>query len=92
LVEWTDKAKSSLRSIYNYIRNDSGFYAEEVRYKFITESEKLNKFPRLGRIVPETSNENIRELFIYSYRMMYEIIEDNIYILSIIHSKQNYSS
>lgn len=91
MVEWTDKAKSSLKAIYNYIKEDSLFYAEEVRNKFIIESKKLEDFPQIGRVVPESDNENIRELFIYSYRMLYEIKNDNVYILSIIHSKQNFS-
>ncbi len=89
MVIWTGKAKSSLKAIYNYIKVDSQFYAEEVRTKFIYESRKLEDFPKLGRIVPETEKENIRELFIYSYRMLYEIRDENVFILSIIHSKQN---
>ncbi|MBN2834785.1 MAG: type II toxin-antitoxin system RelE/ParE family toxin [Candidatus Delongbacteria bacterium] len=69
MVAWTGKAKSSLRNIFNYIREDSSFYAEEVKKKFIYESKKLSDFPKLGRIVPEVEDENIRELFIYSYRI-----------------------
>ncbi|MBI9099698.1 MAG: type II toxin-antitoxin system RelE/ParE family toxin [Spirochaetaceae bacterium] len=59
MVVWTDKAKSSLKAIYNYIKEDSIFYAEEVRRKFISESKMLEDFPMIGRVVPETENENI---------------------------------
>jgi toxin ParE1/3/4 len=89
LVAWTDKAKFSLRNIFYYIKKDSPFYATEVKNKFLFESQKLSDFPKLGRIVPEVEDENIRELFIYSYRMIYQIIDNNIFILTIIHSKQN---
>lgn len=90
MVVWTDKAKHSLKNIYYYIKEDSSFYAEEVKRKFIFESKKLSAFPYLGRVVPEIDNVNIRELFIYSYRMIYEVINNEIYILTIIHSKQNF--
>jgi plasmid stabilization system protein ParE len=60
---------------------DSEYYAKIVIDKLITASEKLHDFPKIGRIVPEFSNEYIRELFVYSYRLMYEIIENDIMTL-----------
>jgi plasmid stabilization system protein ParE len=45
----------------------------------------------IGRVVPETDNEKIREIFAYSYRVIYEIKLDRIYILGIIHGKQELS-
>ncbi len=92
MVAWTDKAKSSLKNIFYYIKEDSPFYAEEVKKKFIFESKKLSDFPKLGRIVPEVENDNIRELFVYSYRMIYQIIDSDIFILTIIHSRQDFSN
>ncbi|QEN04357.1 type II toxin-antitoxin system RelE/ParE family toxin [Thiospirochaeta perfilievii] len=92
MVAWTDKAKSSLRNIFNYIKEDSPFYAKEVKKKFIFESKKLSDFLKLGRIVPEVEDDNIRELFIYSYRMIYQIVDNNVFILTIIHSIQEFSN
>lgn len=91
VVLWTNKAKSSLKNIFTYIKADSPYYAEEVKKKFLNESKKLQDFPQMGRIVPELDNSDIRELFVYSYRMLYEVSGDNIYILSIVHSRQNFT-
>ena len=91
MVKWSEPAKKTLQQIYYYIAMDSEYYAKIVIDKLITASEKLHDFPKIGRIVPEFSNENIRELFVYSYRLMYEIIENDIIIIAIVHGKQNFS-
>ncbi|MFP4174137.1 MAG: type II toxin-antitoxin system RelE/ParE family toxin, partial [Candidatus Hydrogenedentota bacterium] len=31
----------------------------------------IGEFPRMGRAVPEIGDENIRERFVYSYRLIY---------------------
>ena len=89
MVNWSNPAKKSLRQIYEYISQDSLYYAKEVTDKIVSETEKLIEFPKIGRIVPELDNGNIRELIIYSYRLIYEITEKaDIYILAVIHGRQ----
>lgn len=44
--------------------------------------------PQAGRIVPELGNVQIRERFLYSYRVLYEIDEQRIDILAVIHGKR----
>ncbi len=44
--------------------------------------------PLLGRVVPEIGDHNIRERFVYSYRLVYKIEENRILIVSIIHGKR----
>ena len=39
-------------------------------------------------MVPETGIETIRELFIFQYRLIYEIIDKEVYILAIVHGKR----
>ncbi len=48
----------------------------------------ISTFPKIGRIVPESNNGNIRERFVYSYRVIYEIRNSHIEILAIIHGKR----
>ncbi len=42
-------------------------------------------------MVPELGDPNIRELIIYSYRLVYEISLNRIEILTIVHGKQDFS-
>lgn len=45
----------------------------------------------MGRVVPEIGNPNIRELIIYSCRLIYEVSSNRIEILAVIHCKQNFT-
>ena len=91
MVIWSIPAKQDLKKIYDYIARDSKYYAEKVSQDILERSEKLNEFPEIGRIVPEIGEVNIREVIVYSYRLIYEILSDKIEVLALIHCKQNFS-
>jgi toxin ParE1/3/4 len=92
VVRWTKPAKLDLKQIHDYIARDSKFYAQKVSQEIVDKSEKLKDFPEIGRIVPEIGDPNIRELIIYSYRLIYEISPNEIQILTLIHGRRNFSS
>jgi addiction module RelE/StbE family toxin len=85
---WTDLAIDDLKSIHDYISLDSRVYARRQVSKIIKRVEQLQLQPQSGRIVPEFSNENIRELIEGNYRLVYKIIEDKIFIVRIHHSSR----
>jgi toxin ParE1/3/4 len=62
LVIWSEPAKKSLQQIYYFIAEDSKYFAKEVIEKIISDSEKLNDFPKLGKKVFEIDDDKIREL------------------------------
>ena len=88
MVEWTDPAKQDLKSIHDYIAADSKLYAKKVAFEIVEKTENLNLFPEIGRIVPEIGDPKIRELIIYSYRIIYEIYPDKIAILALVQVKE----
>jgi plasmid stabilization system protein ParE len=47
-----------------------------------------SKFPLAGRVVPEIADDNIREWFVYSYRLIYRIQDDVITIAAIVHGRR----
>jgi len=49
----------------------------------------LVRFPRLGRVVPEVQDENIRELMHQHYRIIYRIAGERIEILTIVHGSRD---
>lgn len=91
MVKWTTPAKEDLKQIYDYIAKDSKFYARKVSQDIVDKSEILKFFPKIGRIVPEMGDSNIRELIIYSYRLIYEIYPASVQILALVHSRRNFS-
>jgi toxin ParE1/3/4 len=90
MVKWTASAKGDLRKIHEYIAKDSKYYAKRVTDDIIAKTEKLNDFPEMGRTVPELQETNIRELIIYSYRLLYEIKPKKIEILALVHGKRDF--
>ena len=87
---WSLQAIEDIESIATYISRDSEMYAISVVQKLVDAPLQLSEFPDLGRIVPETQSPAIREIFVYSYRLMYEILEDEIHVLTIVHGKREF--
>ena len=89
MVKWTDHAKKQLRHIHDYIAQDSKLYANRVVEALINKTILLDELPRMGHIVQELNIETVRELSLYSYRILYEIKPIQIDILAVIHKRQN---
>ena len=90
-VLWTKPAFVDLQSIKEYIARDSIYYAEKFTKDIINATERLSQFPKSGRIVPEIGEENTREIIYGSYRIMYQIRQDAIYITQVTHGKRDFN-
>jgi plasmid stabilization system protein ParE len=55
----------------------------------VAKTNILNGLPRIGRIVPELGNEAIREVSLYSYRILYEVKQHGAFILAVIHKRRD---
>lgn len=88
-IVWSFEATSDLGAIADYIARDSAFYATAFVQEIRDASRSLKDFSERGRIVPELSNPNIRELFVKEYRLIYSIEEVCVVILGIIHGKRD---
>lgn len=75
-VVWTDSAIKDLDDIGEYISKDSVRYAEITVLKLFESVNILENNPRIGVIVQEFDNENIRQIIEGSYRIVYYIIDD----------------
>lgn len=89
MVKWTETALSNLQNIYEYIAQDSIYYAKNVIQRIVFITEQIPFFPKKGRIVPELNRRDIREIILYSYRIIYKIRAKDILILRILHHRQN---
>jgi plasmid stabilization system protein ParE len=73
VVKWTEHAKSQLRHIHDYIAQDSPLYAKRVSEELVRKTIDLDALPRKGHKVPELNEDTVRELGLYSYRILYEV-------------------
>lgn len=85
-IIWTEFALADLKSIHEYISQDSRTYASRFIEKLIKRVDQLETFPKSGRVVPEFGDNSIRELIEGNYRIVYKINSDHIGIVRIHHS------
>ena len=57
----------------------------------VERTDRIAMMPKSGRIVPEFDDENVREIILTPYWVIYEIIGDETIVLAVIHAKQNSS-
>lgn len=82
MVIWTRPALADLKAIHDFIAKDYTHYAKKVAQTLREKADVLNRLPNIGRMVPEVNEAHIRELRIYSYRVMYEVMADHHRVLA----------
>jgi len=87
-VIWSPRAVEDLEAIAQYIAVDSTVYAAAVVKRILNTARRLSQFPLSGRIVPELADDNIREWFAYSYRVIYQVENRVVTIATVVHGKR----
>ena len=87
-LSWSPEAVEDLQAIAEFIGRDSPFYANSVVTKMVAVSRSLIEAPMIGRVVPELGDDQIRERFVYSYRLIYRVRNQEILVAAIIHGKR----
>ncbi|HLP45791.1 MAG TPA: type II toxin-antitoxin system RelE/ParE family toxin [Candidatus Kapabacteria bacterium] len=87
-IIWSPYAASNLEEICEYISRDSKYYAAMFAKKIIKIIKEIPNFPGGGRIVPEYSDENLREKIYGNYRIIYRVQSDVIEIAAICHGNR----
>ena len=86
---WSDVAAADITDIHDYIARDVPYYAERFVDRLIESTEKLLQHPKIGRCVPEADRDDIRELIMQGYRIIYLVADNNIQILTVIHGSRD---
>jgi plasmid stabilization system protein ParE len=68
-----------------FIARDSPQLAATFADRVLRAADRLASYPRLGRTVPELGIENIREVIVGSYRVIYRIGQDEVHLLTVHH-------
>lgn len=85
---WPNEALDDLDAIASYIHRDSPLHAKRVVDAALALAESAAQHPLTGRKVPELNNPAIRERFLYSYRLLYEVRGEQIEVLALIHGRR----
>ena len=84
-VKWTTYATDDLISIQDHISRDSHQYAVVVVDRILYRVIQLESFPESGSIVPEYNREDIREIFVHSYRIIHQLHANEVRVLTVCH-------
>jgi toxin ParE1/3/4 len=88
IIRWTTQALADLEAIGDFIARDAPSFAQIFVDRVFDAVERLENFPRSGRIVPEISQEEMREIIFGSYRIVYLLNEDEVNILTVFHASR----
>lgn len=80
---WTKESLFRLHEIEKYIASDHPQAAIEFVDKLISLAETITENPEKGRIVPELSINQIREILHKNYRIVYLLKKNSIEILTV---------
>ncbi|MBD3193463.1 MAG: type II toxin-antitoxin system RelE/ParE family toxin [Candidatus Lokiarchaeota archaeon] len=72
----------------DYIAQDSIEYAVSFYEEVLKKVQDLITFPKMGRIVPELDDPNIREILLKNYRIIYKILEVKLQIVRVLHGSR----
>ena len=85
-VYWTKEALEKLQQIKDFISQDNTEAALKFVEKLISMGESIVENPERGRIVPELSISEIREIVYKNYRIVYLLKKNSIDILTVFES------
>ena len=88
-VYWTDTAQDHLAAIHAYIAKDSPEYAMRMVDRLTRRSQQIADFPFSGRVVPEFTVSQIREVLEGPYRVLYHVKTGQIDVLAVIHAARD---
>lgn len=91
-ISWSNTAEKDLLEIVEYIADDNPANALKVFKNIKQKASTLDTFPERGRVVPELRDQGIlqyREFIISPWRVLYRVLEKNVYVLSVLDSRQN---
>lgn len=88
MVIWTPQARADLKAIHDYITLHSPRNAKQVIRDIISKTADLAELPRMGKVIPEVAHDNLREIGVHTWRILYHLRQDSIHVLTIVHKRR----
>jgi plasmid stabilization system protein ParE len=75
-LSWTEEAFADLETAFQYLARDSITRARTFVETVLRATEELPLFPASGRVVPELGRDDVRELLVLHYRVVYQAADE----------------
>jgi plasmid stabilization system protein ParE len=92
MVTWAARARADLKAIHDYIAKESPIHAKRVVREMHRKADTLGETPLIGRVVPELEDPDIREIPAYSWRLIYQLRDARVFVLTVIHKRRQPSA
>jgi toxin ParE1/3/4 len=89
-VTWTQLAQTDLDEAISYIAAESRSNAVSQLERLLSAAASLSELPDRGRTVPELEDPNFRELILPPYRLIYLRGENEVWVVALIHTSQEF--
>ena len=83
---WTRRAIADVQAIKQFIAKDSPHAAHLVAQRLVAAVDRLILFPQSGRMVPELTDPQIREVVQGTYRIVYRVTKAQVHVLTVHHA------
>jgi toxin ParE1/3/4 len=70
---WSPAARDDLHDIVVFIARDNRARAMSFGFELMSKTDQLSAWPEVGRVVPEYQNQDIREIILRPYRIVYRV-------------------
>ena len=87
---WTEFARDGLQSALEYISEDSSSAAGHFLEVVLDTAQSLSFLSERGRIVPEFQRPDMREIFVYGYRILYQVTQPEVHIVAFLHGARDF--
>lgn len=89
-VIWMPQCLEDIEEIRSRIALSSEQGATRFVARIFDGGERLEAFPKLGRIVPRFNRGDVRELILGSHKLVYRLVGDAVEILAVLYGAQEF--
>lgn len=91
-LRWTTKAAADLLAIRRHIAADKPRAGHTWVEKLRQRARHAAETPLAGRVVPEIGRDDIREVLLSAYRIVYRVRDDGIVVLTVFEGHRSFSA
>ena len=88
-VTWSKTASRAFWDVVGNVELHSPSAALRLGDAIEAASDRLARYPELGRVVPEFGHASLRELIVREHRMIYRVDGDEVTILFVMHGSRD---
>jgi len=87
-ISWSPEAVRDVESVLDYLSRNSPVFAKTVAAKLCSTVRSLAAFPNIGKMIPGIGDSAVREIVVYSYRLVYRVEKYQIMVVALLHGQR----